>query len=196
MVWYSGVNPQKIYNLKIKKIYVLLSVWFDKSFCYYNTSDKVADEDENVDKLGDIQNKANNKKFSKVMTGKQIEKKGTFIYPILQLQKDCIAANSKKKRDNNSFFESIIDNNHFLPHQPMLSLTVKNKISSSLTNISKANTSLLPKTFQDPNIDLLKSSITDQLKSSHQFCLKSGVIKRINYNNLRKLGKTMSILEF
>lgn len=196
MVWYSGVNEQKIYNLKIKKIYLLSSVWFDKGFCYYNTSDEVTDEDENVDKLGDIQNKANNKKFSKVMTGKQIEKKGTFIYPTPQLQKDCIAANSKEKRDNNSFFESVIDNNHFLSHQPMLSLTVINKISSSLTNISKANTSLLPKTFQDPNVDLLKSSITDQLKSSHQFRLKSGVIKRIDYNNPRKLGKTMSILEF
>lgn len=125
----------------------MFSVRFDKGFNYYDTSYKIVDKNKNDDKLDDIWNKANNKEFSKIMTGKQIEKEAIFSHSIPQLQKKSIDADSKEKRDNNSLFKSAINNNYPLPHQFMPPSTVLSEISSFLTDISRANTPLLPKTF-------------------------------------------------
>lgn len=54
MARYKGVNLQRVYNLKTKRIYILSFIRFNKSFKYYNTSHEVIDEvDENA-KLGDL----------------------------------------------------------------------------------------------------------------------------------------------
>lgn len=74
-------------------------------------------------------------------------------------------------------------------------LTVPSEISSPLTDISGANTPLLPETFQDPDVDLPESSTTDQPESSRQSRLKSEVIKRVDYKNPRRPGEAMSILQ-
>lgn len=83
------------------------------------------------------------------MAGKQvIGKKTILVDPTLQLKEISIIIDSEEEKDNNSLPESAVDNNHSLSNQPMLPPEVSNKISSPLTDISKANTSL-PLIFQN-----------------------------------------------
>lgn len=84
MIKYSRVNQQKIFNLITKKIYVLSSIRFDENFSYYDTCHKVVDKNANNDKINDIQNKANDKKFSKVIIRKEAKKEAIFCHPIFQ----------------------------------------------------------------------------------------------------------------
>lgn len=116
IIEYIEANQWKIYNSKITKIDILSPICFDKGFNYYNTSCEVAKKDDNNNKLGDIWNKADNKKFSKVMTRRQVENKATFTHSTFQSQEEFIAADSNKKKDNNSFSKSVVNNNHLLPH--------------------------------------------------------------------------------
>lgn len=81
MVGYGGVNQWRIYNPRTRRIHVSSSVRFDEGFSYYDTSHEVADEDENGDEFGDIWNEADDKEFSKVMTGRQVGKEATFTHP-------------------------------------------------------------------------------------------------------------------
>lgn len=104
MIGYNRVNQLRIYNPRIRKIHVLSPVCFDKGFYYFNTSHEVADEDDNSEKLDDIQNKANDKEFSKIVTEKQVKKKATFTHSIFQSQEESIAANSDEEGDNKQFF--------------------------------------------------------------------------------------------
>lgn len=70
-----------IYNYRIKKIYVSTSIWFDKSFSYYDTDHKITDKDDDDTELGDIWNETNNKKFGKVIVREQIvERDVTLAY--------------------------------------------------------------------------------------------------------------------
>lgn len=80
IVRYGKVNQWRIYNAKTTKIYVLFSIQFNKSFNYYDTSHKIANKDKNNDKLDNIWNKANDKKFGKVMTRRQVKKEVIFTY--------------------------------------------------------------------------------------------------------------------
>ena len=124
-----------------------------------------------------------------------MRKEATFTHSTSQLQEESITADSKKEGDNNSLPKSVVDNNHPLLYQPMPPLTVPSEILSPLTNIFRANTPLLPKTFQDSDIDLPESLTTDQSKSSRQFSLKFEVIKCTNYKNLKRPSEAMSILQ-
>ena len=73
--------------------------------------------------------------------------------------------------------------------------TVPSEISSLLTNISKANTPLLPETFQDLDVHLLESTKTDQPENSRQSSLKSGVTKRVDHKNPRQPYEALSIFQ-
>lgn len=82
---------------------------------------------------------------------------------------------------------------------------IPKKIRSFLPNIFRANITLLPESFLHsidktnisklPNI-LQDDNITDQFESSHQSYKKIGVIKCFNYNNFKKPGKAISVLQF
>lgn len=50
---YKGVKQQKIYNLKTRKIYILNTIWFNKSLNYDNNGYKVTNKDNNSTKLSD-----------------------------------------------------------------------------------------------------------------------------------------------
>lgn len=75
---------------------------------------------------------------------------------------------------------------------------------SPLTDIFGANTLLLPEIFHDledkedllklPNT-LLGDKTTDQLGSSHQSRIKSGVIKYVDHRNPKRLGKAMLVFQ-
>lgn len=54
MIRYSRVNQWRIYNLKIRKIFVLASIRIDKDFGYYDTSYEFTNVDDNSDKLSNI----------------------------------------------------------------------------------------------------------------------------------------------
>ena len=80
--------------------------------------------------------------------------------------------------------------------------TVPSEISSPLTDISGANTSLPPETFHDPEEEedlsespntLQGNNTTDQPGSSCQSRTKSGVLKRVDYQNPRRPGKAMLV---
>lgn len=154
IIGYERVNQQSVYNSRIRKIYVLASIRFYESFNYYDLNYKITDKDNNNAKLGNIQNKADDRKFGKVIVKKQ----------------GIVVADSEEERDNNSFLELSIDNNHPFLNQPMPSLAVANEIPFSLMNISRANISLSPETFHhskkkkdllgSPNI-LQSDNITD-----------------------------------
>ena len=139
--------------------------------------------------LGDVWNKADDDKFDKVMTKKQ---------------EKSVVADSEKEGDNNSLLKSAIDNDHFLPNQPMPLPVVSRETPSSLSDISKANTFLPPESFSDsadekdipksPNTFMCDNAI-DQPRSSRQSRTKSGVIKRLDYKNFKRAGEAMSVLQ-
>lgn len=125
MVGYEGVNQQKIYNPRTKKINISAFVWFDISFNYYNIIHEVIDKDKNDTVLGDIQNEVDDKEFGKIIARKQVIKKDAILaYSTLQSQKKSVVTDSEKERYNNSLFKSTIDNNYLLPNQLILSLIV------------------------------------------------------------------------
>ena len=81
-------------------------------------------------------------------------------------------------------------------------LAIPSEIPSPLTNISKANSSLPPEIFHDPEEkeDLSESpnilqgdNITDQSRSSCQSRIKSRVLNYVDYKNLRRLNKAMLV---
>ena len=83
-----------------------------------------------------------------------------------------------------------------------MSPPVPSEITSLLTDISRANTPLTPKTFSDPadEEDIPESpnnfqgdNAIDQPGSSRQSCTKSEVIKHIDYKNLKRPGETMLV---
>lgn len=63
----------------------------------------------------------------------------------------------KKREDNSNFSESTIDNDHFLPNQPISLPTVLNELLFLLNNIFDTNIFLLLKIFKDLNEDFLES---------------------------------------
>lgn len=151
MVGYGGVNQWRVYNSKTRRIHVSASFRFNKGFNYYDTSHEVEDKDDNGAELGDVWNEADDEKFGKVMDGKQVVGRDAILAcSNLQSQEGSIVADSKEKGDNNSLPESAIDNNHPLPNQPMPPPAIPSEISSPLTDISGANTSLPSETFHDP----------------------------------------------
>ena len=118
-----------------------------------------------------------------------------------QSQKGSVVADIEEEGDDNDLFESAANNNHLLPIQP-ISPPVPSEITSPLTDISGANTPLPLKTFSDPadeedipeSPNILQGDNTiDQPGSSRQLHTKSGVIKRIDYKNLKRPGKTMLV---
>lgn len=164
----------------------MVSIQFDESFSYYDIGHKIIDKDNNGVELDNIWNKADNEEFGKVIVRKQ----------------GSVITDSGEEEDNNSFSELAIDNNHPLPNQPMPSIAVPNEILSPLTDIFGANISLSPKTFYDlgeeenlprsPNI-LQSDYTTDQSGNSYQSRTKSGIFKRVDYKNSKRLGKAMLI---
>lgn len=85
----------------------------------------------------------------------------------------------------------------------MSSPIVPSKILSPLTDISKANISLLPETFYNleeedllklPNI-LQSNNTINQLGSSYQFRTLSKVIKYVDYKNFKRPGKAMLVFQ-
>lgn len=79
---------------------------------------------------------------------------------------------------------------------------IPSEIFSSLNNISGANISLLLETFHNPekkkdlleSLNILQSNNTiDQTRNSCQSHTKSGVLKRIDNKNLKRLGKAMLV---
>ena len=113
MVGYGGVNEQKIYNAKTKGIHILASVWFDKSFSYYDIGSEITDEDDNGAKLSDVWNKADDEEFGKVMAGKQIGQRDAILaHSTPQSQEVSVVADNKEERDNNNLPESAIDNDY------------------------------------------------------------------------------------
>lgn len=73
-------------------------------------------------------------KFDKVIT-KKLEK--------------TIVANNKEEEDIKNFFESVVDNNHFLLNQPMPLSKILKKILFCLPDIFRAYIPLLLKSFSD-----------------------------------------------
>ena len=150
--------------------------------------------------MGGVWNEANDDEFGKVMTGKQTIRRGATIdHSIFQSQKRSVVANSKEEGDNDSLPESTVDSDHPLPNQPMLP-PVPSEILSPLTDISGADTPLPKGTLQNFEEDLPESpdtlqgdSTTDQPESSRQSRTKSGVLKRVDYQNLKKPGKAMLV---
>ena len=68
--------------LRTKKIHISASVWFEKSFSYYNTGYKIIDDYNSGTKLSDIWIKAEDQKFDKIIARKQV------------LERDIILAHS------------------------------------------------------------------------------------------------------
>lgn len=67
------------------RIYILVSIQFYESISYYDTSHDIADEYDNNEQLGDIQNWANDAEFEKVMTRSQaMTSNAKSAYPTLQ----------------------------------------------------------------------------------------------------------------
>ena len=131
-----------------------------------------------------------------------IRRDTTLAYSTPQSQEGSDVADSEEKRHDNSLSKSTIDNDHPLPNQSIPLPAISSEIPSLLTDISGANTSLLSETIYDSEKeeDVLKSSnilqsdnTTNQLRSSHQSRAKSGVLKRVNYKNLRRPGKAMLV---
>ncbi len=144
--------------------------------------------------LGDVWNEADNAEFGKVMTGRQaIRRDAILAHPTLQSHKRCVVADSEKEGDNNSLSESAVDNDYPLPSQPIPSHVVPIKISSLLTDISRANTSPLPEAFKDPDQDFSESAKTNQPGSSPQSRSKSGVIKCVDYKHPQKPRKALLV---
>ena len=130
-----------------------------------------------------------------------IRRDTTIDHSFSQSQKGSVIADSEEEGDDNNLFELAADNNHPLLIQPMPP-PVPSEITSPLTDISGANTPLSPETFSDPadEEDIPESPNTlqgdnaiDQPGSSRQSRTKSGVIKRIDYKNLKRPGETMLV---
>lgn len=189
MVGYKRVNQQKIYNSKIRKIYILTFIWFNKEFNLYDNSHEIIDKDDNSVKFGHIQDKVDNSKFDKIIARKS---------------EKSIITNNKKEKDTKNFLEFTIDHNHSLPNWPMPSPKISKNTPSFLPNIFGANTSLLIKLFLNsinkkdilelPNI-LQGNNILDQLESLCQSYIKFRVIKHFDYKNFKKLSKVISIFQ-
>lgn len=128
----------------------MASVQFNKSFSDYDTGHEVTNEHDNSTELGNIWNKADDKKFGKVIAGKQVlRREASLAYFTLQSQKKFVIADSKDEGDNNSIFKSNIGTNHLLSNQLIPRQIVRSEISSFLTDIFGANTFLPPKIFHD-----------------------------------------------
>lgn len=85
MIGYGGVNQQRVYNLKTRRIYFSAFVWFNEGLCYYDISHEIEDKDDDGAKLGDIWNEVDDEEFSKVMDRKQVvERDATLTYSIPQ----------------------------------------------------------------------------------------------------------------
>lgn len=97
MVRYEEVNQWRIYNPKIKKIYISITVWFNKIFNYYDNSHEATNKNNESVELSDIQNKIDNDKFDKIIVGKP-EK------PVL--------FDSKEEKDTDNLLESVVGNNY------------------------------------------------------------------------------------
>lgn len=54
MVRCKGINKEKVYNPRTKKIYVLGSAQFNESFSYYDTSPKIIVKDNNSMEFSNI----------------------------------------------------------------------------------------------------------------------------------------------
>ena len=185
MIGYKEVNQQKIYNSRTKKIHISASVWFDKSFDYYNTSHEVTNEDNNGMELGNIQNEADDEEFGKVMARKQVARRDAILpHFTLQSQKEFIVIDNEEEEDNNSFLESIINNDYPLPNQLILLSTVL-KSSVDLQEVEDI--------FRSLDI-LFGDNTSDQPASLCQLHTKFAIIKCIDYKNPKKLSKAMSAL--
>ena len=203
MVGYGGVNQWRVYNPKTRRIHVSASVRFDEGFSYYDTSHEVEDEDDDGAELGDVWNEADDEEFGKVMDGKQVVgRDATLAHSTPQSQEGSVVADSEEEGDNNSLPESAMDNDHPLPNQPMPPPAIPSEIPFPLTDISGANTSLPPETFHDPEEEedlpespnkLQGDNTTDQPGSSRQSRTKSGILKRVDYKNLRRPGEAMLV---
>lgn len=87
-----------------------------------------------------------------------------------------IVADNKEEKNINNLFESATNNNHSLLNQLILLPKILRKILSSLSNIFKANTSLLLESFSNsankkdisksPNI-LQSDDISNKFKNSY-----------------------------
>lgn len=112
---------------------------------------EIEDKDDDGVEFGDICNKTDDEEFGKVMNGKHVVGwDATLAYTTPQSQEKSIISDSEEEEDNNSLLESAMDNDHPLLNQPIPLLTIPSKILSPLTDISKANTLLLPEIFHDP----------------------------------------------
>lgn len=203
IVGYGGLNQQRVYNPRTRRIHVLVFIQFNEGFSYYDTSHETTNKDDENTEVSDIQNEVDDDKFGKVMARKQVVGKETILAnSTLQSKERSVIADSKNEGDNNSLFESAANNNHPLPNQSMPPPTVPNEILSPLTDISETNTPLPSKTFHDPEDEedlpklpniLQGNHTTDQSRSPCQSCTKSGVLKRVDYKNPRRLGKSMLV---
>lgn len=54
MIKYKKINKWEICNLKNRKIYVLVYIYFDKNFTYFNTNYEIIKENNKNIKLGNI----------------------------------------------------------------------------------------------------------------------------------------------
>ena len=79
MIEYEGVNQQRVYNPKTRKIQISASVCFDDGFSYYDTSHEVTYKDDRSTELSDIQNEIEDNKFGKVIIGKQVVEKRVIL---------------------------------------------------------------------------------------------------------------------
>ena len=120
------------------------------------------------------------------MAGKQVVgRDATLAHSTPQSQEESVVADSEEEGDNNSLPESAIDNDYPLPNQPMPPPIVP----KSFADLEEAED-----IFGSPDT-LLGDNISDQPGSSRQSRTKSGVIKRVDYKNPKRLGEAMSVLQ-
>ena len=109
MVGYGGMNQWRIYNPRIRRIYVSVSIWFDKSFSYYDTDHEVTDENYDGAELGDVWNEADDVEFGKIIAGKQVVGKDvTLAHSTPQSQEESVVADNEEEGNKNSLSESAI----------------------------------------------------------------------------------------